>query len=143
MRIALTGLFLLTASSLAGAADGDPEARLSWQLNFGADRAVESGYSLAFGYREDAGLRPEAPLLKLAELSVRDEASVASLAGVPVYGGPRRTQLDDIAYSSSPIYWVWWVVTGAVITIVALDSGFLNTIPYLLADKSPIQLLPV
>lgn len=124
MRTALTGLFLLTASSLAGAADGDPEARLSWQLSFGADRTVESGYTLAFGYREDADLRSDAPMLKLAELSVRDEASVATLAGVPVYGGPYGVgQTEGIAYSSSPIYWAWWIATGAVITIVALEAG--------------------
>lgn len=124
MRTALTGLLLLTASSLASAADGDPEARLSWQLSFGADRAVDSGYSLAFGYREAADLRSNAPLLKLAELSVREQASVATLAGVPVYGGPQAAgQTEGIAYSSSPIYWVWWVVTGAIITVVALEAG--------------------
>jgi hypothetical protein len=124
MRTALTGLLLFTASSLAWAAEGDPEARLSWQLSFGANRALDSGYSLAFGYREAADLRSDAPLLKLAELAVRDHVPVATLAGVPVYGGLQAAgQTEGIAYSSSPIYWVWWVVTGAVVTVVALDAG--------------------
>lgn len=124
MRKVLAGVFLLALSGLASAADDAAEARLSWQLNFGADGPSHSGYSLALGYREHRHFEREAPLLKMAELSVSNQVAIARLAGVPVRGVPGGVnQTEGIAYSSSPIYWVWWVVTGAVIAVVAIDQA--------------------
>lgn len=122
MRTALTGLLLFAVSTLACAADNDAEARLSWQLSFGADHGMESNYALALGYRED-DFRAATPLVELAHVRVTDQATVASLAGVPIQGPGAANQLDDIAYSSSPIYWVWWAATGAVIAVWAIDQA--------------------
>ena len=122
MRNALSGLLLFTASTLAYAGDSETEARLSWEMSFGGGHSLDTGYSLALGYREYRDFQAHGPLLELAKVDVTGEATVASLAGVPVLAPRAGSQLDDIAYSSSPIYWVWWVATGAVIAVWAINA---------------------
>lgn len=123
MRSALSGLLLFTASTLACAGDTDAEARLSWQLSFGGGQGMQNNYALDLGYTEDGIARPENPRIELASVRVTEQATVASLAGVPIQGPGAASQLDDIAYSSSPIYWVWWAATGAVIAVWAIDQA--------------------
>lgn len=125
MRTSLAALLLLTgasAPSLVLAADPyGPEASLAWSMGFGGD-SPGSNYAVTLAYQ---GPEVGAPALQVAEWRVQGELGVARVAGLPVLAHNYRTnQTDDpIAYGSNPLSWVWWVASGALVTVWALDAA--------------------
>lgn len=125
MRTTLATLLLVAgaaAPALALAEDvAGPEARMSWQMGFGAPSGrLESHYALALGYRDAAG-----PMLKAAEFNLGPDLALARLAGMPVvWHDYRLNQRDDpFAYSSSPLTWVWVAITGGALVAHAISQS--------------------
>jgi hypothetical protein len=129
-RLALTLLASLTAApaAFAGAlATDDPQATLSWRLDWGGG-ALLTGYGLALGYPSAVpGLAAD----RLLELEVSRQAARARLAGLPLL--ERGARLDQAAREDlqpeageTPWYarpWVWWTAGGLALTAALAGGG--------------------
>ena len=112
--------FLAAGSALASDLT---EAQLTWRLHFGSQQAVAMGYGVALAYR--AGASADAPL-RLAEVDVSDRATLARIAGMPLFQRDYRMAQDQAPVRpefrvalSKPWYaksWVWWAVGGVAAT---------------------------
>jgi len=123
----LVGLNTLSPVASAGVDGSLPEARLTWRLGFGdAGQPLQTGYGLTVGYRGLDG----APAEQLLELDVSDQATLARLAGLPLFQRDYRARQNDggttAEAGSRPWYarrWVLWTAGGLAASLAAVGGG--------------------
>ena len=126
MRTSLVALLLVAAAGPSNAGEA-PEPQMTWRLQFGA-QSIDYGYGLTLSYR--AGALGDAPV-QLASLDVSDRATLARLAGVPLFQRDYRVAQDEAKPEfrvalSQPWYaksWVWWTAGGLAATGALLGGA--------------------